>query len=233
MKLPVAGLKIKIPNGAEKGAETKTIERVTQFIRWSYEPVVTGTSDSFTTIQKKAQENWEQCWYKKPQQKIGQAHPQHGNGSVWSWYDFPVVKQKLVQNTKFDPWISEGNGFFTKGAHMPLMVYVGKDSRRSAPKREARTLAAKGRGWERSQSSGGKWVRSASRPHRRESYAAEAAASAGTAPEHWSGPSGWAYAPPERRRGIWSNGSPPLAEVEDMEPWKVELPHPMPTRHMP
>ena len=100
--------------------------------------MVTGGSASLTTIQQKAADNWEGLWYIRPQQQIGDGAPDKGFRPVWSWYDFPVCKQKLVDTTKFDPWLSRGDGFFTKGAHMPLLMFCGNESRRTSPKRKAR-----------------------------------------------------------------------------------------------
>ena len=76
----------------------------------------------------------------------------------WSWSGTPPSKQKPVQFEQFDPHTE----FFKRGAHMPLMIYVGgpADTRRTAKAQTERNAKADRRGWtwERRQSTipGGK-----------------------------------------------------------------------------
>ena len=70
-----------------------------------------------------------------PKQKRKQAKgmfPNHidtkmGNDS-WSWPALPPSRQKLSDINKFDPDLY----FFSKGAHMPQLIYVGNSTRRTA-----------------------------------------------------------------------------------------------------
>ena len=62
-----------------------------------------------------------------------------------SWPATPLSKQKPVQFDKFDPY----NEFFKRGAHMPLMIYVGahSDVRRTRGAQRRRDQNADARGW--------------------------------------------------------------------------------------
>ena len=62
----------------------------------------------------------------------------------WEWPIMPVVKQKPVQTEMFDPT----NKMFTKGAHMPVMVWFGgpEASRRSPHARIQRAIKCPRRG---------------------------------------------------------------------------------------
>ena len=63
----------------------------------------------------------------------------------WSWPEAPISKQKLASYDLFDPH----RQFFQRGAHMPLMVYIGgsSESRRSKDARARRCANADKRGW--------------------------------------------------------------------------------------
>ena len=63
----------------------------------------------------------------------------------WSWPEGPISKQKLASYDLFDPH----RQFFQRGAHMPLMVYMGSssESRRSKGARARRSANADRRGW--------------------------------------------------------------------------------------
>ena len=70
----------------------------------------------------------------------------------WTWPEGPVSKQKLVSFERFDP----KKEFFKRGAHMPLMIYIGDSSetRRSkqALKKRAEKADSRGWGWQRRES---------------------------------------------------------------------------------
>ena len=74
----------------------------------------------------------------------------------WDWPAMPQIKQKLVEVRKFDP----NAVFFRRGAHMPLMIYVGLSSqtRRTPEASTRRAERADARGWgkERRQGKGQK-----------------------------------------------------------------------------
>ena len=63
----------------------------------------------------------------------------------WSWPEDAPSKQKLVSVKHFDPQ----QEFFKRGAHMPLMIFVGaqSDIRRSKAAQRKRAAAADRRGW--------------------------------------------------------------------------------------
>jgi len=63
----------------------------------------------------------------------------------WSWPEGPSSKQKLASFDHFDP----DRQFFKRGAHMPLMIYMGgsSDTRRSKEALRRRDEKADRRGW--------------------------------------------------------------------------------------
>ena len=65
--------------------------------------------------------------------------------STWDWSPMPICRQKLVRSELFDPY----KEFSKKGAHMPLMVFIGdRGKTRRDPKSVARRNAnADNRGW--------------------------------------------------------------------------------------
>jgi len=65
----------------------------------------------------------------------------------FSWSQMPLTSQKLVSTQKFDPT----SNFFRRGAHMPLMLFVGDStsSRRTPESLRRREQRAEQRGWGR------------------------------------------------------------------------------------
>ena len=65
--------------------------------------------------------------------------------STWDWSSMPISKQKLVRSELFDPY----KEFSKRGAHMPLMVFIGdKGKTRRKPESKAnRNWKADNRGW--------------------------------------------------------------------------------------
>ena len=63
----------------------------------------------------------------------------------WTWPEGPVSKQKLASYERFDP----DKELFKRGAHMPLMIYIGssKDTRRTPKALAKRAENAARRGW--------------------------------------------------------------------------------------
>ena len=63
----------------------------------------------------------------------------------WNWPSAPQSKQKLVDFDHFDPQ----RQLFQKGAHMPLVIYIGahSDTRRKPASILRRELMAEKRGW--------------------------------------------------------------------------------------
>ena len=60
-------------------------------------------SGSFRDIEKNAQNHWETIWKVQPKKAIGKGKPEEGIPAVWTWPEFPIAKQKLVDPEKFDP----------------------------------------------------------------------------------------------------------------------------------
>ena len=63
----------------------------------------------------------------------------------WTWKEDVLSKQKLTDFKEFDPQ----REFFARGAHAPLMIFVGtnSESRRSAERQASRNADADRRGW--------------------------------------------------------------------------------------
>ena len=132
-------------HNAEEEEETTTIEKVTQCVRWTFDPCFVqddgwGKSKSPVTftgslehIKKEAQRNSRNIWTVKPTETIGEGRPEDGLLPVWKWPEFPVVKQKLVDPNKFDIDVTgeAKRSFMDKGAHMPLLMFTRGESRRS------------------------------------------------------------------------------------------------------
>ena len=144
----------KDPLGKRKidGKPSPTIKRVTQCIKWSYEPWViqnnevshgTWSSGRMDEIVMRSQTNWENMWSQKPKKGIGKGKPEEGISAVWDWPEFPYVKQKLVDEKRFTSnWDIEGVGLSTKGAHMPITIYTCGTCLRS-PKAETQRRNAR------------------------------------------------------------------------------------------
>ena len=66
---------------------------------------------------------------------------------MWDWPEFPVVKQKLVDEKRFDRnWKGdEGVSLSTKGAHMPIMIFTCGESWRSPEAEKERQQKSKAR----------------------------------------------------------------------------------------
>ena len=65
--------------------------------------------------------------------------------STWGWPSMPPCKQQMVRSELFDPY----KEFSKRGAHMPLMVFIGDKGkqRRTHEGRARRDVKADGRGW--------------------------------------------------------------------------------------
>ena len=63
----------------------------------------------------------------------------------WQWPEMSPIKQKLILLQQFDPDFN----LFRRGAHMPLMIYVGspRNTRRTRDALARREKRAENRGW--------------------------------------------------------------------------------------
>ena len=107
-----------------------------QCVKWSFTPVFDEASSAVTEVLDRAKNSKEMFPYR--------VDSTTGSAS-WSWPNTPVSKQKPVKFDKFDPY----REFFKRGAHMPLMIYVGghSDVRRTGGARQRRAANADRRGW--------------------------------------------------------------------------------------
>jgi len=113
-----------------------------QFVEWTFTHAVKASSPAVADIIK--------CTRDKAMFPLT-VDTSKGSAS-WSWPVGPISKQKLVDIDLFDP----KRKLFNRGAHMPLMVFIGgpSESRRSkgALAKRAANAARRGWTWERRQS---------------------------------------------------------------------------------
>ena len=111
-------------------------ERKKQFVRWPFTPVFEKGSPAVAGIIHMVEH--------RKVFRFG-VDTSIGNPS-WSWPEDVPSKQKPVSFEQFDP----ENQLFKRGAHAPLMVYLGasRDCRRSGKAVIARAKAADRRGWD-------------------------------------------------------------------------------------
>jgi hypothetical protein len=114
----------------------KDATRRSQWLEWSFTPVFDATSPAMADVIHKAQCDRQHFPF-NPEISIGSAS--------WSLPQGPVSKQKLPKLPLFDPH----SDYFRRGAHMPLMIYVGgnSDTRRSKGANARRANRAAERGW--------------------------------------------------------------------------------------
>ena len=113
-----------------------------QFVHWTFAPVFDKDSPAVAGIMEMT--------------KNRQAFPFGVDTSIgscsWSWPEDVPSKQKLISFEQFDP----EKEFFKRGAHAPLMIFVGagSETRRSkdAQRRRAANADKRGWTWERRQS---------------------------------------------------------------------------------
>ena len=110
---------------------------------WSCSPAIDRNSSAVAEVIRAAQNDRDM--FPTPQgdnnvdTTIGEAS--------FSWSQMPLTSQKLVSTKKFDPTLT----FFRRGAHMPLMLFVGDSTstRRTPQSRRRREQKAEQRGWGR------------------------------------------------------------------------------------
>ena len=109
-------------------------DRQQEFVRWSFDCV--ADEDSAVAEQKAAT--------KKKKDLYPEGDFDFGADS-WDLATMPTSKRKIIESDKFDP----NARYFKKGAHMPLMVYLGEKNktRRSKDARSRRKVNAAQRGW--------------------------------------------------------------------------------------
>ena len=107
-------------------------------MRWTFDYVADQGEESAVAEQKAAM--------KKATHMYPAANFDFG-ASSWNWPQMAICSQKLVHQDKFDP----KKAYFPRGAHMPLMVFIGEKgrTRRSWQGRVSRTEKQEARGWPR------------------------------------------------------------------------------------
>lgn len=110
-----------------------------QFVAWAFTPAIDKNSPAVAEVIKAAKQDMDMFPVRPLDTTMGQAS--------WSWSQMPAIKQKLVTQAKFDP----GLNLFRRGAHMPLMIYVGNpaSTRRKPEAKMRREERATLRGWGR------------------------------------------------------------------------------------
>ena len=84
-------------------------------MKWNFDCVTDNGEDSAVAELKKAMRANSYMFYKP--------HPYFRTGAEsWDWGSMTECKQQLVKRAKFDP----SDRYFRGGAHMPLMVFIGK-----------------------------------------------------------------------------------------------------------
>ena len=105
-------------------------------VRWTFAPVFDAASLEMVQVSSSARFDNAMFPYR--------VDTTTGSAS-WSWSGTPPSKQKPVQFDQFDPH----RQMFRRGAHMPLMIYVGApaDVRRTGEAQMRRNRNADKRGW--------------------------------------------------------------------------------------
>ena len=108
-----------------------------ELMRWTFDCV--ADKESAVAEQKAAMKKMPHM-YPAPDFNFGAAS--------WNWPQMAICSQKLVRQDKFDP---EEFGYFARGAHMPLMLFIGEKNktRRSWDSRVRRQANEAARGWGR------------------------------------------------------------------------------------
>ena len=118
-------------------------KRREQFVEWTLTPAFDALSPAVAGIIRSTKDDKAMFPF-KVDTSIG--------STSWSWPEGPLSKQKLASYELFDP----DRELFKRGAHMPLMIYMGgsNEARRSkdALKRRAANAARRGWTWDKRQS---------------------------------------------------------------------------------
>ena len=114
----------------------KAADRKAQWVKWSFTPVLEESDPAVAEVLRCAKDVRAMFPF-RPDTTIGAAS--------WKWPVQPVSRQKPADFDKFDP----NRQFFRRGAHMPLMIWVGGagDVRRTSEALARRAANADKRGW--------------------------------------------------------------------------------------
>ena len=107
-----------------------------QHVRWTFDCV---QDDQSAVAEQWAATERKPCWYPEANWDFA--------AESWGWPEMAPCSQKLVDYKKFDP----DKTYFARGAHMPLMVFIGDKSktRRTREARASRTVKQGNRGFPR------------------------------------------------------------------------------------
>ena len=124
-------------------------------MKWNFDCVADNGEDSAVAELKKAMRENANMFWGKPDFSTGK--------DSWEWSSMEECKQQLVKRDKFDP----SDRYFRGGAHMPLMVFIGKKNgtRRKPDALARRQVKADKRGYNRERieamkmcrAGGGRW----------------------------------------------------------------------------
>lgn len=109
--------------------------RIRSFVGWAFEPAL-----EFSAVAEVAE-----AWKHDKDMFPTKPDDTQKGWPTWSLPTMPGIKQKLITKMQFDP----ENELFKRGAHMPLMIFVGNncDTRRTPEAHARRGAAAAKRGW--------------------------------------------------------------------------------------
>ena len=109
--------------------------RMTQYLKWNFAPFQDEKSPAMAEPMRAGATDRAMF-----PQKV-----ERTNLSSFGWPELPPWSQKLICVDKFDP--GEEKELLGKGAHMPVMGFLGKASRRSPQAQKHRAERADKRGW--------------------------------------------------------------------------------------
>ena len=173
--------------------------RISTMVRWNFQPAIDNESAVAEVVEARRRDR-----DLFPKMSF---LPEMPGGQSEHWPPMPLVEQKLVGTQMFDP----DNEFFRRGAHMPLMIFVGgnKDTRRSEEatrRRAARRQKVDGK-WQ-GKGKGGETdsrARGSGRWTGGESRASNSWTQGSWSSNSWTGGGdGWARSPPPRNH--WMAG---------------------------
>ena len=110
-------------------------DRMTRFLKWNFEPLLEQTSPAMAGPLRCG--NNDRAMFPQQVKRV--------DLSSWFWPELPSWSQKLIAVEKFDPGVQKR--LLGHGAHMPVMGFIGRTSRRSPEAQKARAEKADRRGW--------------------------------------------------------------------------------------
>lgn len=112
-------------------------DRIKEYLRWNFSPAIDWESPAVAEAQQAGQ-NRKELWCHAPDQTMGV--------NTFNFTPLPASLQKPIDFDMFDG----GQGFLSKGSHMPVMVWMGKSSqaRRGSDSQKRRAQKSAERGFD-------------------------------------------------------------------------------------